>query len=247
MSTKRFAPVVLAVALLGAGALALFHTDGASPAAAATATAAAGPAGADLAEGIGPEGTAGMNLPPNHPPIGGGAPAASPHGAGGLAGMGGMPSAAAEPPALAWTAPKGWQSAPNPNGLRLATYRSSASNDVAIVVSRAGGTVEANVARWTDEFTNRTVEKRTVQKIHGLDVTVVEVGGTFAASGMMSPGGTTTSHDDWRLVGAIVPTPSGSAYFFKLLGPSPAVRSARGAFDALVGSLAPATAAATPH
>jgi hypothetical protein len=44
------------------------------------------------------------------------------------------------------------------------------------------------------------------------------------------------SHPGWALLGAIVETP-GSPYFFKMLGPSPSIQTARPSFDRLLASL----------
>jgi hypothetical protein len=123
--------------------------------------------------------------------------------------------------------------------MRIATFRPAdeSSDAPEITITRAGGTTEANIQRWLDQFDNRGIEKRTALEVHGLDVMVVEVSGTYMGGSMM-PGSPSPTHAGWTLVGAIVPT-SGSAYFFKLLGPSAKVQGARASFDALVRSASP--------
>jgi hypothetical protein len=160
-------------------------------------------------------------LPPNHPPIG---PTGSPHPS--------MPVASNEAPAVAWTAPSAWASAANPNAMRLATY--TLPGGVEVSVARAGGTTEANIQRWLAQFDEAGAEKRTESTIHGLHTTIVEVAGTY--EGMSGMGG--QAHPGWALLGAIVET-GRSPYFFKMLGPAPAVKADHASFDALLGSLVP--------
>jgi len=231
--------LALVTAVVVAGALAVYGF-GRTPAAVTPTVQAASPRPEDplVSENVAtlppnhpPVGTGfsnGAALPPNHPPIGTGA---SPQGMG-------LP-ASDEAPALAWEVPHGWQTIPNPNAMRLATYRVTADSSDApeVSVARAGGTAEANIQRWLDQFDQRGADKRTKTRVHGLDVTVVEVSGTYMGGAMM-PGAQSASHPGWTLVGAIVPTAS-SAYFFKLLGPAAKVQAARASFDALVASFAP--------
>ncbi|HEY3820316.1 MAG TPA: hypothetical protein VGL81_24295 [Polyangiaceae bacterium] len=215
--TPRITPFLLIAVVLGAGGLALLRSEEAH-------TAIALPEAPAPAEQIAAN-TA--RLPPNHPPI----DPTSPHATG--------PVSAEESPALTWQTPAGWRSAPNPNAMRLATFRpvTDSSDAPEISVARAGGTTEANIQRWLAQFDDTGAESRKVTKVHGLDVTVVEVSGTYMGGSMM-PGLQTLSHPGWTLVGAIVTT-DGSPYFFKLLGPTTQVHAARGSFDALVASIGP--------
>jgi len=210
----RIAPIVLFPAVLVAGGFALLRGEP-SPAAATTAAAAVPTAEATA--------LAMAQLPPNHPPIGNGA---NPHGA--------MSSAAQEPPAITWTAPAGWQTAPNPNAMRLATYQVPGGAEVS--VARAGGTTEANIQRWISQFDDLGADRREEKTIAGMHVTLVEMTGTYMAGNMMGP--RENAHHGWALTGAIVET-EGSAYFFKMLGPVDAVRAARPQLDALLASIAP--------
>lgn len=216
--SPRIAPFVVVAVVLGAGGVALFRSED---------TPAASIASAERPVSETPVTAQPASLPPNHPAIG----QASPHAT--------VPPYSDEAPALAWQAPSGWQTAPNPNAMRIATYRPAGESSDApeISITRAGGTTEANIQRWLDQFDNRGIEKRTQLKIHGLDVMVVEVSGTYMGGSMM-PGSQSPSHAGWTLVGAIVPT-AGSAYFFKLLGPSAKVQAARASFDVLVSGAAP--------
>jgi hypothetical protein len=153
-----------------------------------------------------------------------------------------------EPAALRWTVPARWEQAPNPNPMRLATYRvdgagSAGSAEVAEVaevsVARAGGTPDANIERWVRQFEGASTPKRSEKKVRGVDVTVVEVSGTYGGGAMMMPGAAQAVHPGWTLVGAIAQPPDGSTYFFKLLGPSAQVHAARPSFDAFLDTLTP--------
>lgn len=165
----------------------------------------------------------GSTLPPDHPAIGG---ANSPHGS--------MLSAASEAPAIAWKIPSGWQESPNPNAMRLATYR--APGGVEISVSRAGGTTDANIQRWIAQFDDVGRDDRIEKSVRGLHVVVVDVSGTYV--GGMAMGAGSAALPGWAIVGAIVES-RGLPYFFKMMGPAAAVLSARAGFDRLVDGISP--------
>ncbi len=165
-----------------------------------------------------------MALPPNHPPIGGD----SAHGA--------MPAPLDEPATLGWTMPADWHEAPSPSRLRLATYHVPGGAEMS--VARAGGSTEANIQRWLSQFDNAGADTREERTIRGLHVTLVQVAGTYAPSPMMVAGAPPQAHPGWALLGAIVEA-TGSPYFFKLIGPAPAIKSARGSFDKLLASVTP--------
>lgn len=239
--SNRIAPLVLLAAVVGAGVFAVLRADSALPP--MTEPPSTRRFGEDLAgdhEGAG--------LPPNHPPIGAGA---LPNAAGALPpnhppiGAGNAPSADSvqandESAAVAWKVPDGWKTAPNPNAMRIATYRVSRapgdSDDAEVSVSRAGGTTVANLQRWVGQFDEAGQDKQTVLTVRGLKITIVEVGGTY--QGGMTGGPASAPRRGWALLGAVVETP-GSPYFFKMTGPSATVRAARASFDALLESLTP--------
>jgi len=162
-----------------------------------------------------------QQLPPNHPSIG--------QGGGGA--MGGGP---VEAPALSWKAPKEWSSAPNPNPMRLATYKLPQGDGTELIVARAGGDVATNVARWGGQFDGSPTPKQTQKTVHDLKVTIVQIEGTYQG-GMGQESG---SHAGWSLLGAIVET-QGEAYFFKVLGPAATVRAARKPFEAMIDGVSP--------
>jgi hypothetical protein len=233
----RALPYVAAAVVLAFGALAFFRTD--RPPEPASRASEVAPPVAEPARGE-PEAIA-----EPEPPADRGADNAPAHGPMGVENE--------DPATLAWTVPTAWREVPNPNPMRLATFRvagnatsagAGAGSDDApeVSVARAGGTPEANIARWVGQFEGASTPKRTDKKVHGIDVTIVEVTGTYSAGGgMMMPGAPTAPRPDWTLVGAIAQPPKagGSTYFFKLLGPAAKVRDARASFDAFVASLKP--------
>lgn len=242
--------IVPFAAIIGAGAFALLRPSSSSVIEKREAPAAGAMAGAED-EAPDPHGGA---LPPNHPPIGGanaghGMDSPDPHGGAlpanhpplGAMGAQGGPTATDEAPAIRWTVPSDWQVAPNPNAMRIATYRihaaASGGDDAEMSVARAGGTAEANIQRWLGQFDNAGPDTRAEKTVHGLHVTLVEVTGTYLGGGM-TPGAGATPHSAWTLAAAIVET-AGTPYFFKLVGPAATVHAAHAAFDALVASFTP--------
>ncbi len=173
-----------------------------------------------------PPGHPPADMPPGHPPVSGSAGAADPAAGGAVA-------------ELTWKAPPRWEKVPNTSSMRLATYRvpraEGDGEDAELSVTQAGGSIDANVERWMGQFgeEGRRTAKRTTRKVGSLDVTVVEVEGTF--SGGMGP--KAGAEKGWALLGAIVATP-GMPHFFKLTGPVKSVKAAKAEFDQLVGSVA---------
>jgi hypothetical protein len=129
---------------------------------------------------------------------------------------------------IAWDAPSSWQSMPNANAMRKATYK--IGDDTELTVSSAAGGVDANVKRWAGQFGDAQpkTEKKTV---NGLDVTIVEINGPY--QGMGGP-----KKDGYMLLGAVVDGGQMQT-FFKMTGPEKVVKSARPDFDKLVSSLRP--------
>ena len=228
--TKRTPVVILAAALVAAGAFAVFH-----PASQASADSQAS---AQSVESPPPEthssATESPILPPGHPTIG-----SDSNGQAMPPPMQDQSSAAA----LTWSAPTGWNVLPNPSTMRLATYRipraAGDTEDTDLSVVRAGGTPEANIERWVGQFDNAGKDVRTVKLVHGLKVTIVEVKGAFLGGGMTADN-TPSSHPGWALLGAIVEARD-MPYFFKMTGPAKSVAAARPAFDALIASATPAS------
>jgi hypothetical protein len=163
-------------------------------------------------------------LPPNHPPIetanGGGAPE--------------------QEGALSWKVPPRWQLVPSTSSMRMATYRvprvTGDTADPELSIVRAGGTVDANIQRWIGQFdaAGQKTAKRSSRTVAGLEVSIVELTGTYNGGMMKDP----TPMPDWTLLGAVVPMGE-TPYFFKLTGPMKSVAAAHAEFDTFVSSLKP--------
>ncbi len=105
-----------------------------------------------------------------------------------------------------------------------------------------GGTVEANIQRWIGQFSEPgggsvQDDAQTSQRtVNGQTVTILDVRGTYQASGMgpMTPPG--EPRPDYRLLAAIIETSSGP-WFFKLTGPQNTVSKWEESFDQFVGTL----------
>jgi hypothetical protein len=241
----KIGPSLLAVALLGAAAVALFQRSGAAgttrEASVAPRPSETTPPGSEAFNTMMPSsGELETPLPPNHPAIGakGAAPStggtALPPNHPAMGAQGNDLPAAREQAALAWTAPAGWEVAPSRSTIRLATYRVPGAAPAELTVTRAGGSTEDNLERWVGQFDNAGKDTRAVRTIAGFHVTTLEVSGTY--DGGMSSTGPETAHAGWSLLGAVIET-SGPFYFFKMVGPSEAVRAARPAFEALMNSV----------
>ena len=160
-----------------------------------------------------------------------------------------MPICFAETAAgLAWTPPALWKSLGS-RPMRAATYVVPATagdkedGECAVYYfgPGQGGSVEANLDRWTKQFEQpdgkpssqaAQVKKRTV---HGIAVTTVDVSGTY--SGMGGPmAASKSAKPGYRLLGAIAEAQEG-AVFFKFTGPAKTVAAQQAKFESLIASL----------
>jgi hypothetical protein len=102
-----------------------------------------------------------------------------------------------------------------------------------------GGSVDANIARWSAQFTGpggTTVTPR-IANAQGTSfaTTVAEFEGAYARGVGLGPA---EAAPDQGLVAAVVETPRGNL-FLQLVGPREAVAAARGDFLRMVESIAP--------
>jgi hypothetical protein len=139
---------------------------------------------------------------------------------------------------LAWTAPAGWTSK-GTTSMRAATYEVGDAECVVFFFGQGqGGSVEANMARWGSQFTvngKPAPSKIDKKQIHGLNVTTMDVTGTYAGmSGpMMSPD---APKADTRMLAAIIEGPGGNI-FLKFTGPAKTIAASRAKYDALLNSV----------
>ena len=143
-------------------------------------------------------------------------------------------ASASAPADIAYDVPKGWEVMPNTNQMRKATIKvprqAGDTDDAELTFTTAGGTKDANVARWCNQLGQTEPSKREERTVNGMSVTIVEVKGAYAGMG----GG--PKKDNFMLLGAIVPAAEKQLFFFKMTGPEKTVTASRKDFDAFVGS-----------
>jgi hypothetical protein len=122
--------------------------------------------------------------------------------------------------------------------MRAATYEAGDSECVVYFFGQGqGGTVQANLERWGGQFTvnSQPAPAKTAKKtIHGLNVTTMDVTGTYVAAGGMNMTPQAPKADS-RMLAAIVEGPGGNI-FIKYTGPQKTVAANAAKFDALVNS-----------
>ncbi len=111
-----------------------------------------------------------------------------------------------------------------------------------LTVMAAGGSVEANIARWVGQFkgteggADRSAAKTEKFDINGMTATLVDLSGTYVDS-PRGPFGAKVERDGYRLVGAIVETKGEGVYFFKLIGPEATVAAGAEKLREMIGTL----------
>ena len=155
---------------------------------------------------------------------------------------------------LAFDPPVEWTQESVSSPMRLAQFTLPRADgdveDAELVVfyfGGSGGTVEANLQRWTNQMvqpdgrpsadvattTSFTIENAEVEE--ALPVTLLDVPGTYAA--VVRPGSGMRYHKpNFRLKAAVVETPAGP-YFFKLTGPDRTVLAWNDQFGAFLESV----------
>jgi hypothetical protein len=159
--------------------------------------------------------------------------------------------------ALEWEDPKEWKRVKPSSSMRQASYEiPPAKGDKVpgeLNVFILGGDIEPNIQRWVGEFSGFDIKTlvRSDRTVNDLTQAVVELPKGKFNGGMA----TTTVSENFGLLGAIVVTPEGAKYFFKLTGPSGTIKAARKPFYAMLDSMhmegskpgaAPAEGATTP-
>jgi hypothetical protein len=148
---------------------------------------------------------------------------------------------------LHWTAPAGWTAGP-PQMMRAATYAvapargDAAGAECALYFFGAGqgGSVEANIARWTSQFTGPDGKPAkaaiSTPTFHAVRMTTIDVAGDY--TGMGGPlAAASKAVPDYRLLGAVVEGPGGNV-FVKFTGPANTVAANKAKFDLLLASFA---------
>jgi hypothetical protein len=145
---------------------------------------------------------------------------------------------------LRFSLPAAWVRVPAPSDMRAAQYRLPKAGDAGdgeLVLfffgPGKGGSKDANLDRWYGQFTqpdgrpSRDAATVATRKVHGLDVTTVDLSGAYSG---MSPH--EKAQGDTRMLAAIVEG-EGGPWFFKAIGPSATMAAAKPGFDAMIDSL----------
>lgn len=147
-------------------------------------------------------------------------------------------------PTIVWRDPPKWERLEANSPMRKASYKVPAVGDdpepaeaaVYYFGTSSGGSVEANIQRWTSQFPDVPASevKRVERQANGMKQTLVEIQGTYDGSSMTIR--ETSKKPNFRMIAAVVETPAGS-YFFKMTGPNKTVEGARSAFMAMLDSV----------
>lgn len=107
--------------------------------------------------------------------------------------------------------------------------------DGRLTIMGAGGSIEANVARWEGQFSQAdgtpTKAKVTEETVEDMKVTMVDISGVYVETmGGPFSGGKKVENPDFRVLAAIVQTPESGNYFVKLIGPKATIGENEKAF-----------------
>lgn len=155
------------------------------------------------------------------------------------------PSPAGELP-VTHRLPADWLGEESTSSMRLAQYRIASDSDVVCVVfwfgAGAGGSLQANFDRWTQQFADgATIASEEIDVADRVRASVLEVRGRYVAE--VTPGAA-ERHDepDWAMLAAYLDVPEGPL-FLRLVGPSAEVVAQREAFVAWIRSFQVVTGA----
>ncbi|QDU94407.1 hypothetical protein [Lignipirellula cremea] len=121
-----------------------------------------------------------------------------------------------------------------------ATGEDAEKSDGRMTAMGAGGSLEANVARWMAQFQqpdgSKTEDKAKVTKeqIAGQTVHTVDISGTYADG---RPFGPKVQKEDYRMLAAIIMTEKYGNYFIKFYGPEDTIKKNEAAFKKTISSL----------
>jgi hypothetical protein len=140
---------------------------------------------------------------------------------------------------LIFTVPEGWERKQPSSNFLLAEFNlPKAGGDEAdgrLTVSTAGGSIEANLDRWRDQF-GRKPEKASEERktISGLNVSLVDYSGEFDDQrGSFAPA---TKRSGYRMLAAIIPV-EGELHFIKAVGPEATIAAHANRFHQFIVSV----------
>ncbi len=152
----------------------------------------------------------------------------------GSSAMAGIGAMAAPQAVLKWKVPPGWKEIPSKEEMRFATFLVQDGNPpvelTVIPLGPEAGELLPNLVRWENQLglppsgpadVNRLIKQTT---INGLNVNLID---------LTSP---PSAKEPKRMLSAIIPY-ANRVWFFKLIGPEPAVTGQKANFDAFMNSL----------
>ena len=149
---------------------------------------------------------------------------------------------------LRFKAPAEWTVQSTTSSMRVAQYAlpkiAGDAEDGELVVyffGGTGGSVDANIERWIGQMQQRDgkaskdVARRSERKVNGLDVTLLDISGTYTAE--IRPGSAERHNKPgYRMRTAVVTTPKGP-YFVKAVGPAKTIDRWNKAFEGFIDSI----------
>jgi hypothetical protein len=156
------------------------------------------------------------------------------------------PTGASSSGDLKFQAPDGWISEQPSSSMRVAQYKLPGdAGDANLVIyyfgPGQGGSVDANLERWIgqmqqpDGSSSKGKAKTETTTVNGMNLTLLDVTGTFNAGDMTGGGGSGQATPDARMRAAVIETPKG-AYYIKLVGPAKTVERWDAGYMAFVKS-----------
>lgn len=159
-----------------------------------------------------------------------------------------MPASAQAASSLQYTVPQGWVAETPSNAMRVAQFRlpkeGAEPEDAQLILfffRGEGGAKQDNLRRWAGQFSqpdgrdSMQAMQTSTRTVDGMDVTEASVTGTLDTQAM--PGvGENVRKEHWRMLAAIIETPSGP-YFAKLTGPEATVGRWEASFRTWVSSM----------
>ena len=153
--------------------------------------------------------------------------------------------APAAPGSLKFSAPKGWETRAPSSAMRVGEFAvpgvKGSAELVVYYFGGTGGSVDANIQRWLGQMqqpdgkATSDVARRESKTINGLDVSLLDVSGTYVAE--MRPGAAEKHNSPgFRMRTAVITTPRGP-YFLKFVGPAETVAAWDSGFNEFLNSL----------
>jgi hypothetical protein len=108
-------------------------------------------------------------------------------------------------------------------------------SDGRITIMAAGGSVQQNLNRWVGQFAQTQRNQVDKLQIAGRELQRVDLVGTY--KDQKTPFTPAVMRENYRMLGAIIPTDEHGNYFIKFYGPQATVTKHEEAFQKFLGSL----------